>query len=305
MHILTPTKLKLAATTTLAAIVIMAALLLHGGAEANSQGGGLTTQVPENSASGISLGTPLQTTAEPGATTYSLSGTDAALFSIDPRTGEIRLAAGATPDFEAKSEYSVTITASAQLTVQVTNVDEPGSVTLSNDSPRTGEPVNATLSDPDAGVENLRWQWQRQEGDHWQDIADANSDDHTPGSGDVGHRLQAVATYDDNAGQGHTAQAATGNPVRNDPPEFGDDTANLAVDENTAPGATVGDPITAADPNGDDVSLLPDRERRSSPSTRRPGRSGCRKEPPWTTRPPPTPSPSGRRTSTGTRTKYP
>ncbi len=174
MHILTSTKAKLATATTLAAIVIMAALLLHGGAEANSQGGGLTTQVPENSASGTSLGTPLQTTAEPGATTYSLSGPDASLFNIDPGTGEITLADGTRADFEARSQYRVTITASASLTVEVTNVDEPGSVALSTGSPESGQALTAGLTDPDEGVSNVSWQWQRQDGDQWRDIAGAN-----------------------------------------------------------------------------------------------------------------------------------
>ena len=218
MHAPIPVKLKLAATATLAAILIMAAMLLHGAAgEANSQAVTLTAQVPENSSSGTSLGTPLQTTAVTGTATYSISGPDAALFNINPGTGEITLAAGTAPDFEAKQEYSVTVTASAGLTVQVTNVDEPGNADINSDSPRTGEPVTATLSDPDGGVENLRWQWQRQEGDRWDDIADANGASYTPGTGDIGHRLQAVATYDDNAGAGHSAQAATANPVRNDP----------------------------------------------------------------------------------------
>ena len=131
MHAPIPVKLKLAATATLTAILIMAAMLLHGAAgEANSQAVTLTAQVPENSSSGTSLGTPLQTTAGTGTATYSLSGPDAALFSINPGTGEITLAAGTAPDFEAKQEYSVTVAASAELTVQVTNVDEPGNADI-------------------------------------------------------------------------------------------------------------------------------------------------------------------------------
>ena len=100
----------------------------------------------------------------------------------------------------------------------------------------------------------LSWRWQRSTEEGWEDIAGATAPEYTPGAGDVGSRLRAVATYDDGSGQGRTAQAATTEPVRNDPPEFGADTASLAVDENTAPGALVGDPITASDPNGDDVS---------------------------------------------------
>ena len=148
----------------------------------------------------------------------------------------------------------MTITASANLVVSVDNVDEPGTVSLSTGSPRSGEALNASLTDPDGSVSALSWRWQRSTEEGWEDIADATAPDYTPGAGDVGSRLRAVATYDDGSGQGRTAQAATAEPVRNDPPEFGADAANLAVDENTAPGALVGSPITASDPNGDDVS---------------------------------------------------
>ena len=215
----------------------------------------LSASLPENSPAGVSLGTPMETTAPAGTVSYSLSGPDAGHFNIDPATGEITLAQEASPDFETRSGYSVTITAAANLAVSVENVDEPGSVSLSANSPRSGEALSASLTDPDGSVSALSWRWQRSTEDGgWEDIPGATAPDYTPGAGDVGRRLQAVAAYDDGSGEGRTAQAATGEPVRNDPPEFGADTANLAVDENTAPGTAVGDPITAADPNGDDVT---------------------------------------------------
>ena len=214
----------------------------------------LKASLPENSPAGTSLGTPMETTAPAGTGSYSLSGTDAGLFNIDPATGEITLAQNASPDFETKSSYSVTITATANLAVNVDNLDEPGSVSLSTGSPRSGEALSASLTDPDGSVSALSWRWQRSTEDGWEDVPDATAPDYTPGAGDVGRRLQAVAAYDDGSGEGRTAQAATTEPVRNDPPEFGAAAANLAVDENTAPGVTVGDPITATDPNGDDVT---------------------------------------------------
>ena len=214
----------------------------------------LNASLPENSPAGASLGTPMETTAPAGTVAYSLSGPDAGLFDIDPATGEITLAQGASPDFETRANYSVTITAAADLAVMVENVDEPGSVSLSTGSPRSGEALSASLTDPDGSVSALSWRWRRSIQEGWEDIPGATAPDYTPGAGDVGRRLQAVAAYDDGSGHGRTAQAATREPVLNDPPEFGADTANLAVDENTAPGAAVGGPITATDPNGDDVT---------------------------------------------------
>ena len=235
-------------------VFLMLAAAITTAAAASGTPQPLSASLPENSPAGASLGTPMETTAPAGTVSYSLSGQDAGLFDIDPATGEITLAQDASPDFETRAGYSVTITAAANLAVSVENVDEPGSVSLSANSPRSGEALSASLTDPDGSVSALSWRWQRSTEDGWEDIPGATAPDYTPGAGDVGRRLQAVAAYDDGSGEGRTAQAATGEPVRNDPPEFGADTANLAVDENTAPGAAVGDPITAADPNGDDVT---------------------------------------------------
>ena len=237
-------------------VFLMLAAAITTAAAASGTPQPLNASLPENSPAGASLGTPMATTAPAGTVSYSLSGADAGLFNIDPATGEITLAPdAASPDFETRAGYSMTITATANLAVSVENVDEPGSVSLSAGSPRSGETLSASLTDPDGSVSTLSWRWQRSTEDGgWEDIPGATAPDYTPGAGDVGRRLQAVAAYDDGSGEGRTAQAATGEPVRNDPPEFSTDTANLAVDENTAPGAAVGDPITAADPNGDDVT---------------------------------------------------
>ena len=236
-------------------VFLMLAAAITTAAAASGTPQPLNASLPENSPAGASLGTPMATTAPAGTVSYSLSGPDAGHFNIDPATGEITLAQdAASPDFETRAGYSVTITAAANLAVSVENVDEPGSVSLSANSPRSGEALSASLTDPDGSVSALSWRWQRSTENGWEDIPGATAPDYTPGAGDVGRRLQAVAAYDDGSGEGRTAQAATGEPVRNDPPEFGADTANLAVDENTAPGVAVGDPITAADPNGDDVT---------------------------------------------------
>ena len=235
-------------------VFLMLAAAITTAAAASGNPKTLIASLPENSPAGTSIGTPMETTAPAGTVSYSLSGTDAGLFNIDPATGEITLAQNASPDFETKSNYSVTITATANLAVNVDNMDEPGSVSLSTGSPRSGEALSASLTDPDGSVSALSWRWQRSTEDGWENIPDATAPDYTPEAGDVGRRLQAVASYDDGSGEGRNAQAATTEPVRNDPPEFGADTASLSVDENTDPGVTVGDPITANDPNGDDVT---------------------------------------------------
>ena len=47
------------------------------------------------------------------------------------------------------------------VTVEVTNVDEPGVVTLSARQPMAGVLLTATLTDPDGATSNAEWQWQK------------------------------------------------------------------------------------------------------------------------------------------------
>ena len=125
-------------TAAILAFLMLAAAITAAAASGTPQT--LNASLPENSPAGTSLGTPMETTAPAGTVSYSLSGTDAGLFNIDPATGEITLAQNASPDFETRANYSVTITATANLAVNMDNVDEPGSVSLSTGSPRSGGP---------------------------------------------------------------------------------------------------------------------------------------------------------------------
>ena len=48
------------------------------------------------------------------------------------------------------------------MTIKVTNVDEPGTVTLSTLQPQVDVPITATLDDPDNETQNtITWQWYR------------------------------------------------------------------------------------------------------------------------------------------------
>ena len=73
-----------------------------------SMAGGART-VEENVPAGTAVGDPVSATDENGDTlTYALEGTDAASFSIDAATGQIRTLAAL--DFETKDSYSVSVT---------------------------------------------------------------------------------------------------------------------------------------------------------------------------------------------------
>ncbi len=104
----------------------------------------------------------------PNSLTWSLSGTDAALFRIDAATGAVRF--NTSPDFEKPGDagtnnvYDITVTASdgalssaAQaVAITVTNTNEAPSVTsgatASFAENGTGTVYTATGSDPDAGT---------------------------------------------------------------------------------------------------------------------------------------------------------
>ena len=131
-----------------------------------------TRSVAENTAqdttTGRPVGAPVVATDTPADTlTYSLSGSHAALFEIDPQSGQLRTKVEL--NHESRSSYSVRVTATdpsdesafIDVTVSVTNVEETGMVTFSSEFPQVGRSLTATLADPDRGTSNLEWGWHR------------------------------------------------------------------------------------------------------------------------------------------------
>ena len=107
--------------------------------------------------------------------TLSLGGDDAAAFELqDADTdGNRVLRFASTPNFEMPTDanndnsYKVSIIATddegltgmRDITVTVTNVDEPGTVKLSHIQPGIGQELTATLTDEDGGINGAMWQW--------------------------------------------------------------------------------------------------------------------------------------------------
>ena len=127
-----------------------------------------TRSIAENSAAGTAVGAPVTATDPDGdSLTYTLSGSDAATFSIGRTSGQLMTRAAL--DYETKPSYSVGVTArdnrggSVNITVAVavTNVEEQGTVTLNPDRPLVGTALTASLTDPDGGVTGETWQWSR------------------------------------------------------------------------------------------------------------------------------------------------
>ena len=220
--------------------------------------------IAENTTTGVAIGDPVTATDPDTGDTpaYTLGGTDANFFDIDASTGQLQTQAAL--DYETRSSYTVTVTASdgaltatVDVTVTVTNIDEAGTVTLSTDQPPARAEITAALTDPDEGVSGAVWQWERSSDGStgWAGIG-TSSPSYTPVDGDVGYYLRATASYTDGHGPGKTAQAASTQAVQagaNRPPEFDSATAAREVPENTEAGGNIGAPVTATDPDTGDT----------------------------------------------------
>ena len=238
-------------------------------------------------------GTTAATDSDSGDTLiYSLTGTDAESFEIDSN-GQLKTRTGVSHNFNfeaTKNSYSVTVSvhdgkdaagdtdttttdASIDVTIDLTNEDEPGTVTITG-TLSGGEELTAAVTDIDGAVSNLTWQWAR--GDSatgsFSDISGATSDGYTTVADDVGKYLQATASYTDPEGSGKSASAVSSGAVEasNSEPEFSAETAIRTLPENSGAGVNVVGGTTAATDSdsgdtliysltGTDAELLRDR----------------------------------------------
>ena len=190
---------------------------------------------------------------ESAMNTWSLTGPDRGRFSIstegvvtfDPNT----FADG--PNYEDPKDsggdnvYNFTVvvtdtqsgssrlTASIDVAVTVNDVEEDGTITVSNLNPAVGETVTFTLEDPDGGIVSARWLIQRRptESDPWVQLGTARND--TSGStsyivdeDQTGRQVRAIVMfYEDRRGPDKEAEseptaAITADPIVNAPPRF-------------------------------------------------------------------------------------
>ena len=147
----------------------------------------------------------------------AISGPDADRFRFDKQTG--RLTFAAPPDFEeGGGQYGVTVDANdgelegmLDVTVNVANVEESGTLTFDRRRPVVSWPTTATLTDPDNVVGATTWTWHRStsRSSGWAEITGANTPTYTPVTGNSGNYLRATVTYEDGYAPGKTLQAVT------------------------------------------------------------------------------------------------
>ena len=235
--------------------------------------------VPENSRASVNVGAPVAADdPENDSLTYTLTGTDAAAFTIVTSTGQIRVKDNL--DFETKSSYSLTIEVhdrldgmgSASTTVDdtqavmitVENVEEQGMVTLTTPTGtiQARAEVTAALEDDD-GPTGVTWQWARSPNGRtdWVNIQGATLAAYTPTlEEDRGNYIRATASYGDGHGLNKTAEKVSARvgdppPVNSAPVFPSTENGQREVEENSAGRATIGDPVVANDLNAGDSNV--------------------------------------------------
>ena len=221
--------------------------------------------VDENTSPGEDIGEPVAATdPEDNTLTYSLDTAGAASFDINKDTGQLRTKADL--DHETTATYFVTVTATdtagatgtISVSIDVNNLDEPGTVTLSSQQPLVAIRFTATLDELDDVLGRETWSWARSPNgtSSWTPINGETSDTYTPVAADVGDYLQATASYTDEAGPDKSALAISANavemaPGRNAPVFTDGPTATRSVRRNTPAGVNIGAPVSATDADND------------------------------------------------------
>ena len=233
--------------------------------------------IAENSRTGVNIGAPVAAEdPERDRLTYSLTGTDAAAFTINTSTGQIRVSDAL--DYETKLRYDVTVDVhdgkdgtgatsttiddTQDVVIMVENVDEPGTVTLTSETAtiQARVPVTASLEDDDSPTA-INWQWARSRSrtSGWVNIAGATADTFTPDDSDLGGYIRATASYNDGEGMGKTAEGISPRvgqapPVNSAPAFPATERGQREVVENATGGTAVGDPVEANDFNNDTLT---------------------------------------------------
>ena len=119
----------------------------------------------ENTPAGVDIGEPVAAVAGSGTVTYTLGGTDAAMFDLVSSTGQLRTKAGVTYDSDVKSTRTVTITATdtegsivTTVDIAIENIEEPpvisGSAEVTVNEGHTGTVATYTKRDPEGEATN-------------------------------------------------------------------------------------------------------------------------------------------------------
>ena len=215
-------------------------------------------ELEEGTETGITLAAYTSTDPDREGIDLNLSGTDSEDFIL----GGSGLTFNEVPNFEEPADsnrdnrYQITVEAREQgdgtsvgrlnVTISVTNVDEPGVLEVNVEEPRVGQTMRLKVEDEDGGVSVRDWKWERGDPNGsctavttWESINSARSSSYTPTAADQGHCIRATAFYNDRAGTGRIEQFLTPSSVEAGP-FFTQEPPDYRVQEATAEGRSIG-----------------------------------------------------------------
>ncbi len=222
--------------------------------------------VDEDSADGTVVGTIVASDPDAGDTlTFTVTGgTDQTTFDVDPGSGEITVANSGQLDFETTASFTLevevnddgtpSLSDTATMTIEVSNVNEPpvvaaliADVTVDEDAPDTVVDLSAVFADPDSGS-----------GDSLTLMVEGNDNDTVVGTSLAGTTLTLSYLADQNGVANVTVRATDSGGL------FVDDTFVVTVASvndapvNAVPGSQTTDedvPLVLSSGNGNAVSM--------------------------------------------------
>ena len=210
----------------------------------------------------VVIATYRATDAEGHTITWTITGVDAELFTIDPDSGDLTF--NTSPDFEAPTDrndpavdavvagdnvYHLIVTGTddgtppesvtGNIRVRVVNSEEAGSISAITGTAQVGMTLTAgTITDPDSPsspVTVTAHLWQNTDGSDITGVA--NTPTYMPTATEVGKTIEVIVTYTDGQGAGKTVTSTPTQAVR---AAFGTESSDanlsaLTISEGTLP----------------------------------------------------------------------
>ena len=222
--------------------------------------------VKENSAAGTNIGAPVTASdVDKDTLTYSLEGTDATKFTVVSTSGQIKVKSAL--DYEAKNSYSVTVkvsdgslTDTVAVDITITDVNEPPGKPAAPTVKSTGNSANTTLNvtwtapnmtgKPPITDWDVRYRKVMTNPPSWSTHAfngTGTSTDIPNLVGGVNYEVQVLAKNH----EGSSPWSDSGR-LKNAAPKLPDGPAR-SIAENSGATAKIGAPVTATDPENNDL----------------------------------------------------
>ena len=232
-------------------------------------GGSATRSVAENTAGGVNIGNALAA-SDPDAgdsLTYTLGGADSSHFALSGS----RLQTKGALDYESKTSYSVTVTATDSgkltdtiaVTINVTDANEPPAVPTGLTAAPALSALRVSWTAPDMTgkppVSDYNVEYKLQSSSAWSSHGHGSAATNTRiGSltaGSAYHvRVQAV-NAEGQSGWSASASGTPSGPVgSNNPPTLPASSISVGIPENTAADVSIGNALAADDTDGDTLT---------------------------------------------------